>query len=59
MLARDAEWVLERCARDKERPFFLAIGFYRPHTPYVAPDTYFEGYPELKTQVWAPNLTHP
>ena len=48
MLATDAEWVLERCARDKERPFFLAVGFYRPHTPYVAPKEYFKGYPQKK-----------
>ena len=48
MLASDAEWVLERCARDRGRPFFLAVGFYRPHTPYVAPKEYFEGYPQEK-----------
>lgn len=24
MMARDADWVLELCARDKQRPFFLA-----------------------------------
>jgi iduronate 2-sulfatase len=46
MLASDAEWVLERCARDRTRPFFLAVGFYRPHTPYVAPSKYFAGYPQ-------------
>jgi iduronate 2-sulfatase len=40
--AKDAEWVLERCARDRERPFFLALGFFRPHTPYIAPHEYFQ-----------------
>jgi len=44
MLAADAEWVLERCARQRERPFFLALGFYRPHTPYVSPRPYFDLY---------------
>ena len=26
MQATDAEWVLERCARQRSRPFFLAVG---------------------------------
>lgn len=49
IMADDAGWVLERCARDRSRPFFLAVGFYRPHTPYVAPkDPYFGLNPEAE-----------
>jgi iduronate 2-sulfatase len=48
MEAETAEWVLERCAKHPERPFFLAVGFFRPHTPYVSPKSYFDLYPEAK-----------
>ena len=51
LMAEDAEWVLERCARRKDRPFFLAIGFFRPHTPYVAPKAYFNRYPREEMPV--------
>ena len=36
--------LLERFARDEER-FFLAVGFVRPHVPFVAPIEYYEPYP--------------
>jgi arylsulfatase A-like enzyme len=51
LMAEDAVWVLERCARRNERPFFLALGFFRPHTPYVAPRDYFTVYPEKNMPV--------
>ncbi len=54
LLAADAEWVLERCGRNRSRPFFLAVGFFRPHTPYVAPkEPYFGLYPETSMPVVA------
>lgn len=33
-----------------EQPLFLAVGFYRPHTPYVAPAHYFDLYPREAIQ---------
>jgi len=43
--AENAEWLLKRCADKPDRPFFLGLGFFRPHTPYVSPKSYFEMYP--------------
>ena len=30
--------------RESDQPFFLGVGFYKPHTPYVAPTKYFDWY---------------
>ena len=55
LVADAAVQLLGLAAQNRERPFFIAVGFYRPHTPYVAPQKYFELYPidqiELPTNV--------
>jgi iduronate 2-sulfatase len=42
--AQEAVRQLERLKK-RGQPFFLGVGFYRPHTPYVAPKAYFDRYP--------------
>lgn len=48
-----ARWAAERLSVDSSsgEPFFLAVGFYRPHIPLYAPLKYFDLYPALTTVV--------
>ncbi len=48
LLAAEAVRLLEE---HQGRPFFLGIGFHKPHDPFVAPKAYFDLYPESEIEV--------
>ena len=48
--ATEAIAQIEKHAASGE-PFFLGLGFYKPHTPFVAPKRYFEMYPREQIRV--------
>ena len=48
MIATEA---IELMRQNQEQPFFLGVGFFRPHTPYVAPKKYWDLYPIEKIKM--------
>ena len=44
--------------KGKSTPFFLAVGFAKPHLPFVAPKRYWDMYDPAKIPL-APNRHHP
>ncbi|TWT54517.1 Choline-sulfatase [Rubripirellula amarantea] len=43
-IAAEAVTRLERASKQPEQPFFLAVGFVKPHLPFVAPKKYWDLY---------------
>lgn len=42
---KSATWVEERLAEKRGEPFFLAVGFIRPHVPFYVPQKWFDLFP--------------
>ncbi len=49
-----ATQAIELLEKRSSEPFFLAVGFYKPHCPYIAPQKYFDLYPQ--EQITLPEL---
>ncbi len=45
----NAQWAVaklaELAAKPKAKPFFMGVGFIRPHTPLIVPQKYFDMFP--------------
>jgi len=43
---RTSSYAIEFLQKEHKKPFFLNVGIYKPHSPFFAPEEYFEDYPK-------------
>jgi arylsulfatase A-like enzyme len=43
--SKNIQWCIDRLQEDRDRPFFLAAGVFRPHIPLYVSKKYFDLYP--------------
>lgn len=51
---RTSEYAIQKLQQKFDQPFFLNVGIYKPHSPFFAPQEFFDKYPSDKVRM--PNL---
>ncbi|MEY4482876.1 MAG: Choline-sulfatase [Verrucomicrobiota bacterium] len=46
--ARITDWAISKLDEFREKPFFLGVGYYRPHIPLFAPQQDFDALPPVE-----------
>ena len=49
-----AQWAVKKLAsipKDTDKPFFMGVGFYRPHVPMYAPKKWFDQFPRKQIKL--------
>lgn len=46
-----AKWAVDKLKQNYDQPFFMGVGFYRPHVPMYAPQEWFDMHPRSKIQL--------
>lgn len=44
---RAVDWATQQLAQTHDQPFFLAVGIYKPHSPWYVPKEFYERQPPL------------
>lgn len=61
---QNAKKAIEFLKTEREKPFFMALGFQKPHDPFIAPKKYFDMYPlescdpAVLPEDWKPVFPH-